>query len=161
MLNIEYGSYQKLYDKYGEDFIYDPDMYFNNTYDEKWITSDIARKIIKDIDKSEVLGENCIESPILGQISPKDLSGGAKTLMLIYNNPNLVINASACGDNCVKWLLQMAEEKDIFIKDIEERLMNTLGTKVNISTGNKKGKIEIEYYTDDDLNDIIDRLLEE
>ena len=46
MLNIEYGSYQKLYDKYGEDFIYDPDMYFNNTYDEKWITSDIARKII-------------------------------------------------------------------------------------------------------------------
>lgn len=27
MLNIEYGSYQKLYDKYGEDFIYDPDMY--------------------------------------------------------------------------------------------------------------------------------------
>ena len=116
MLNIEYGSYQKLYDKYGEDFIYDPDMYFNNTYDEKWITSDIARKIIKDIDKSEVLGENCIESTILGQISPKDLSGGAKTLMLIYNNPNLVINASACGDNCVKWLLQMAEEKDIFIR---------------------------------------------
>ena len=64
MLNIEYGSYHKLYEKYGEDFIYDPDMYFNNTYDEKWITSDIARKIIKDIDKSEVLGENCIESPI-------------------------------------------------------------------------------------------------
>ena len=54
-----------------------------------------------------------------------------------------------------------SKEKDIFIKDIEERLMNTLGTKVNISTGNKKGKIEIEYYTDDDLNDIIDRLLEE
>ena len=39
--------------------------------------------------------------------------------------------------------------------------MNTLGTKVNISTGNKKGKIEIEYYSDADLNDIIDRLLEE
>lgn len=53
------------------------------------------------------------------------------------------------------------KEKDIFIKDIEERLMNTLGTKVNISAGKKKGKIEIEYYTDEDLNDIIDRLLEE
>lgn len=53
------------------------------------------------------------------------------------------------------------KQKDIFIKDIEERLMNTLGTKVNISTGKKKGKIEIEYYTDDDLNDIIDRLLED
>ncbi|MDY5213477.1 ParB/RepB/Spo0J family partition protein [Intestinibacter sp.] len=54
-----------------------------------------------------------------------------------------------------------SKEKDIFIKDIEERLMNTLGTKVNISAGKKKGKIEIEYYTDEDLNDIIDRLLEE
>ena len=54
-----------------------------------------------------------------------------------------------------------SKEKDIFIKDKEERLMNTLGTKVNISAGKKKGKIEIEYYTDEDLNDIIDRLLEE
>ena len=54
-----------------------------------------------------------------------------------------------------------SKEKDIFIKDIEERLMNTLGTKVNISAGKKKGKIAIEYYTDEDLNDIIDRLLEE
>ena len=53
------------------------------------------------------------------------------------------------------------KEKDIFIKDIEERLTNSLGTKVNISSGKKKGKIEIEYYTDDDLNDIIERLLEE
>ena len=60
-----------------------------------------------------------------------------------------------------KKIKNKSKEKDIFIKDIEERLMNTLGTKVNISTGNKKGKIEIEYYTDDDLNDIIDRLLEE
>ena len=77
MLNIEYGSYQKLYDKYGEDFIYDPDMYFNNTYDEKWITSDIARKIIKDIDKSEVLGELYRKSNTWTDKS-KDLSGGAK-----------------------------------------------------------------------------------
>ncbi|MDO5009233.1 MAG: ParB/RepB/Spo0J family partition protein [Intestinibacter bartlettii] len=53
------------------------------------------------------------------------------------------------------------KEKDIFIKDIEDRLMNTLGTKVNITSGKKKGKIEIEYYTDEDLNDIIYRLLEE
>ncbi len=60
-----------------------------------------------------------------------------------------------------KKIKNKSKEKDIFIKDIEERLMNTLGTKVNISTGKKKGKIEIEYYTDDDLNDIIDRLLEE
>lgn len=54
-----------------------------------------------------------------------------------------------------------SKEKDIFIKDIEERLMTSLGTKVNISPGKKKGKIEIEYYTEDDLTDIITKLLEE
>lgn len=60
-----------------------------------------------------------------------------------------------------KIIKKKKKEKDIFIKDVEERLTNCLGTKVNISSGKKKGKIEIEYYTDDDLNYIIEKLLEE
>jgi ParB family chromosome partitioning protein len=52
------------------------------------------------------------------------------------------------------------KQKDIYIVDVEERLTNLLGTKVNISKGKKKGKIEIEYYNDDDLNGIISLLLE-
>lgn len=51
--------------------------------------------------------------------------------------------------------------KDIFIVDVEERLTNAFGTKVNISKGKKKGKIEIEYYNEDDLNNIVSMLLEE
>lgn len=46
--------------------------------------------------------------------------------------------------------------KDPFLIEIEENLMRTLGTKVTVSTGKDKGKIEIEYYGDEDL----DRLLE-
>ncbi|RDY23437.1 ParB/RepB/Spo0J family partition protein [Romboutsia maritimum] len=53
------------------------------------------------------------------------------------------------------------KEKDIFIVDVEERLTNVFGTKVNISKGKKKGKIEIEYYDDDELNNIVSMLLEE
>ena len=60
-----------------------------------------------------------------------------------------------------KKIKNKSKEKDMFIRDIEEKLTSCLGTKVSISSGKKKGKIEIEYYTDDDLNDIIDRLLEE
>lgn len=52
------------------------------------------------------------------------------------------------------------KEKDIYIVDAEEKLANILGTKVNISKGKKKGKIEIEYYNDDDLNNIISLLIE-
>ncbi|MFI3210861.1 MAG: ParB/RepB/Spo0J family partition protein [Peptostreptococcaceae bacterium] len=52
------------------------------------------------------------------------------------------------------------EEKDIFIIDIEEKLRNILGTKVSISNKNQKGKIEIEYYSEDELNNIISMLID-
>ena len=51
-------------------------------------------------------------------------------------------------------------KKDIYIVDVEERLTNIFGTKVNISKGKKKGKIEIEYYNDEDLDSIVSLLLE-
>ena len=46
--------------------------------------------------------------------------------------------------------------KDIIIVDIEESLKKLFGTKVTITSGNKKGKIEIEYYSEEDM----ERLLE-
>lgn len=57
-------------------------------------------------------------------------------------------------------LQKSKKQKDIYIIDVEEKLTNLLGTKVNISKGKKKGKIEIEYYNDEDLNGIISLLLE-
>jgi ParB family chromosome partitioning protein len=45
-----------------------------------------------------------------------------------------------------------------FIIDIQERLTNHLGTKVNINHGRKRGKIEIEYYSPEDLERILDIL---
>ncbi len=53
------------------------------------------------------------------------------------------------------------KNKDIFIVDMEGKLTSLFGTKVNISKGKKKGKIEIEYYNEDDLNNIISMLIEE
>ena len=50
--------------------------------------------------------------------------------------------------------------KDIFLLEIEENLKRFFGTKVNIVKGKKKGKIEIEYYNDEDLDRIVN-LLEE
>ncbi len=45
---------------------------------------------------------------------------------------------------------------DIYIKEIEDRLKTVLGTKVTINKGNKKSKIEIEYYSNEDLERILD-----
>lgn len=48
-------------------------------------------------------------------------------------------------------------EKEInpFYREIQEGLQRILGTKVKIKHGNKKGKIEIEYYSEDELERII------
>lgn len=48
------------------------------------------------------------------------------------------------------------KHKDIYIKEVEERLITNLGTKVTINKTKSKGTIEIEFYNEDDL----DRLVE-
>ncbi|MCM1252430.1 MAG: ParB/RepB/Spo0J family partition protein [Clostridium sp.] len=56
---------------------------------------------------------------------------------------------------------EVIEDKslDIIYQDIEEKLKQTLDTKVAItSKGNGAGKIEIEFYSHDDLDKIIDLL---
>ena len=72
--------------------------------------------MIRDVDKSEVIGSHSIESPVLGPISVKEISGGVKTLMLLaFDQSGRVFNASACGDNCAKWILKIGREKDLTI----------------------------------------------
>ncbi|MFF2754493.1 ParB/RepB/Spo0J family partition protein [Psychrobacillus sp. NPDC058041] len=52
------------------------------------------------------------------------------------------------------------EKKDIFTVEKETELRELLGTSVSIIKGKNKGKIEIEFYSDDDLERIL-QLLED
>ena len=95
--------------------IYNPALFFKNSYSDDWITDELSKEMIRDVDKSEVIGPRIIDSPVLGGITPRELSGGVKTLICIYKRPDRVFNASACGDNCAKWLLEIGERQDITI----------------------------------------------
>ena len=56
---------------------------------------------------------------------------------------------------------EIIEDKslEIIYQDVEEKLKQSLGTKVEISSkGNGSGKIEIEFYNHDDLDRIIELL---
>ena len=55
------------------------------------------------------------EYTVLGQIPPERLSGGVKTLLLMLNEPDKIFNASTCGDNCAKWILEIGKQKDLTI----------------------------------------------
>lgn len=50
------------------------------------------------------------------------------------------------------------ENKDVFIQSHESSLRERFGTNVHIKKGKKKGKIEIEFFSNDDLERILDLL---
>lgn len=107
MLSVYYGNMPEA--------IYNPALFFKNSYSDDWITDELSKEMIRDVDKSEVIGPRIIDSPVLGGITPRELSGGVKTLICIYKRPDRVFNASACGDNCAKWLLEIGERQDVTI----------------------------------------------
>ena len=92
--------------------IYSTAVYFKNDYEDDWIVDPFVKEMVLDIDKSVVLASGVIDSPVLGKIPPTGLSGGVKTLILVKFEPNVIFNASTCGDNCAKWLLKIAEKED-------------------------------------------------
>ena len=51
------------------------------------------------------------------------------------------------------------QAKDPHIVSIEERLRRAFGTQVRVRPGKKKGRIEIEYYNDEDLERILSLVL--
>ena len=108
MLSIFFGDMPEA--------IYNTNVYFQNQYRDDWLTKPLSKEIIQDVDKSEVVSANLIDSPVLGAISPNELSGGVKTLLLMPNDKSgKVFNASTCGDNCAKWILQLGKQGKLVI----------------------------------------------
>ena len=115
MLNIYYGDMPEA--------IYNTSLYFDNTYYDNWLYDEFAQKMIKSIDKATVMSGQAVNSKILGVIPTTKISGGLKTLLLIYNCPDKIFNATTCGDNCAKWILRIAKKLD---KDITINLRHIM-----------------------------------
>lgn len=112
----------------------DAPSYFDNVYEDEWIEDDFVKEMIKDVDKSTVISAHVIESPVFGAITPQGLSGGVKVLILMLKDDSFVYNMSNCGNSCAKWILKIAEKKDLtvylqhilrFEGDFEIQIMNT------------------------------------
>jgi ParB family chromosome partitioning protein len=51
-----------------------------------------------------------------------------------------------------------ADQNQIYYQQAEKDLGASLGRKVHITPGKKRGKLELEYYGMEDLNDLLDAL---
>ena len=81
---------------------------------KKWFDDSFVKEMIRAVDKSEVLSSHAIESPVLGIIPTSKLSGGVKALILVYKKPELLIDCTACGENCAEWILKIPELGKVF-----------------------------------------------
>ena len=86
MLSIYYGEMENV--------VYNTSVYFKFNYEPEWLSDPDVVEMVKDVDKSVVLGNGAIDSPVLGVIAPSALSGGLKALILIDKVPEKVFNAS-------------------------------------------------------------------
>lgn len=99
--------------------IIDVKTQFSAGFRPEWLASDLAKKMVLDVDKSKVIAPYCIESPVLGQISPFMLSGDVQNLLMMLNFPeslNLEYWGQACGENCEKWIYEIAKTKNIVLR---------------------------------------------
>lgn len=111
--------------------------YMLNVYKDEWFEEAFVKRIVKEVDKSEVQGL-CVISPVLGSISIRDISAGAMTVIALakateYKGEQFVTYLGSCGDNCARLIEEIAREKDImvflshfikFSEDIEALCLN-------------------------------------
>lgn len=141
---------------------------FNCTQEEVAKKVSKSRSAVTNVMRLLKLCEN-----VQKMLSSKELSEGHARALLTISNPEIqekvakqiVENSLSVRDveKLVKNLdapekkkTETNNEFDVFYKELAENLKNSLGTKVSISgKGDGSGKIEINFYSNDDLDRII------
>lgn len=145
--------------------IIDVKTQFSAGFKPEWLESDLAKRMVLDVDKSKVIAPYCIESPVLGQISPFMLSGGVQNLLMMLNFPedlNIEFWGQACGENCEKWIYEIAKTKNIVLRltnmmtfdDVDTfdiPIMVHLRSGETVEVHNSLELLEIEIFHADDF----------
>ena len=87
---------------------------------------------------------------LLGEVVKKDLTVRATEALVKKRNRSAQLPPEPTSDKV---------EEDIFTKDLTEQIAGRFSTKVKISSNKKRGKIEIEYYSPEELERIVGILL--
>lgn len=103
-----------------KDFILYPSDTFNAYCQDDWVDSSFGRAIISDIDRIDVFDTALSTKEILLRegIRLCDIATGTKNLFLCkyYTEDKPVYNRMGfMGENCFKWLLDIAAEKDVYM----------------------------------------------
>jgi len=148
---------------------------YQNLMNELGITQeDLAKKLGKSRSHiANIVRLLTLPNEVIAAINNGDLSmGTGRALLGLKDKEKIIplvqkIQTEKLNVRQVEKLISQLNEppakkqqpkKDIFLKETETVLRERLGTGVTIQKGKRKGKIEIEFYTNDDLERIIGEL---
>ena len=77
---------------------------------------------------------------------------------LLIKRMNALSSSPDEGDEDKKLLLEGVNQRKIYMKELERRVMQTLGRRVKISCSPKKKVLELSYDSDEDLEILLTRL---
>ena len=107
-----------LYIGYGhpDDIYFYVDMEFDEEYQSSWLNNELNLRILDEIDNCRVEADGLHDKDNPEIIfSIKEISSGAKALMICNMCEDVKIWGSIFGDNCTEILQEIAEKKDIYI----------------------------------------------
>ena len=110
MLYIDYGVD-------GDKLLKYPGPSFDYTYENSWFTDKFVLEMIETIDKTKHI-EDAVFLSQFGAHTAKQLSGGVKTLILMYMDEfhGMYYPLSWLGENCYRFLDRVSESHDIYIR---------------------------------------------
>ncbi len=106
MLHIIYGNMEKV--------AYGP-RWFKHSYELAWFQDPFVQEMIAEVDNTRYVEGYIFDSPVLGPIPPERLSGGVKTLIMIYERTDKIFDATSCGPNCAHMLLEIGRRRDVTV----------------------------------------------
>ncbi len=141
------------------------DSYFDNAYEPEWIENDIATGILKDIcnmveRQGQAITVNWFNEGRYVTIGPRDLPGGVKALLIMLNTDE-VVQACRCGNNCAKWIVEIAKVKPLkialasfmeFNVDFDAHVLND-DSYIHSYADHIVKSLDLLFYDEDDEDD--------
>ena len=151
MLYIDFGG--TVYDCLGH-----PTYVFDTYMKDSWFEDPTVKQIVKDIDGADVISAYAMTHPVYKAINYTMLSSTCRSLILMYELKDKVVNATYCGDNGADWILRIAKMQDLkivlnyvpfFSRDFEAIIAN--GNE-HISTRKAYYKCALRYLYEDNVD---------
>ena len=87
--------------------------FFSRYKQEDWFTDKFVQEIIYKIDGATVLNGFVLKGYDGSVIPPEYLSTGSKTMICIYEFPDLIFNITQIGNNVVPFLVDLSKQRDV------------------------------------------------